>query len=253
MIHLLPSAVFRVTLRLLVLAALGGCTLFHPFRIPTPKPSPEFIAQQAAAKKAKKAREAEEKANIGTGSKTKGGGLSFLKGKKSAKKKADESTEEGATDVAAPINGAASSPTASAGATGATTAESRTMPERSTVRYDKEQLMKKPKLIRRRVHKPVHSFHPWQSIRHFFKYTLHGKKPNYAPDHRPVVPSPEPAPDAAPDAAPADATPAPEPTPAAVPVPKPAPKAPARPAAKSARNTPRKPAVKPTRKSAVEP
>ena len=223
--HPLPPVVLRFTLCLLVLAALGGCTIFHPYRIPTPKPSPEYKAKLAADKKAKKAREAEEKS----------GWLSFLKGKSKSKKNKDaDAPEEAATDVAAPINGSGVAPTATASAT---TADSRTLPERSTVRYDKQELMKKPKLIRRRVNKPTWSFHPWQSIKSFFKYNLHGK-PNYSPDHRPVVKSPEPMP--APDAG-FDTAPTPDAAPDATPA--------AEPAAKPAAN----PNAKPTSKPVIKP
>ena len=172
----------------LLLCTLGSCTLFRPYRIPTPKPSPEFKAQQAAAKKAKKAQQQEEKAT----------GMTLFKRKpKGDKKNPDEFEEDAATDVAAPL-GPSGAPSPTATATTATTPEARTLPERSTVRYNKQLIMKKPKLIRRRVNKPTWSFHPWQSVRDFFKYGLR-RKPNYSPDHRPVVPSP--TPDAAPDAA----------------------------------------------------
>lgn len=182
--HRLPSVVFRAWLGLLLLAGLEGCQLFRPYRLPTPKPSPEFKAQQAAAQKAKKAREAKD------GS----GRFGFLKSK--PKKQAgdedpDTDPAEAATDISA-APGAAPTP-------GAAPAEARKLPERSTVKYDKGGLMKKPKLVRRRVNKPTWNFHPWQSVKQFFKYKFHGK-PNYDPKHRPVVPSS--VPDAVPDARP---------------------------------------------------
>jgi hypothetical protein len=173
----------RAWLGLLLLAVLNGCTIFHPYRLPTPKPSPEYKAQQEAAAKARKDRE-------------KSPGSFF------SKKKIETADVEAATDV--------STPTAGAVATTATTAEARTLPEGPTVKYDKHQMMKKPKLMRRRRrNKGGKPFRPIESIRNFFKYGLHAK-PNYSPDHRPA-PKPA-ASDAAPDAPeprPANAAPAP--------------------------------------------
>ena len=160
---------------MLLLAALGSCSVyhkvFHPFRLPTPKASPEFIAQQKAAEKAKK-----DKMPSG-----------LFK-----KRKAAATDPEAATDVSTPGGGTITAPS------GAPVA--RTLPEKSTVRYDKNGLMKnKPKLMRRRVHKNTKPFRPWQLVRNFFKYGLHGK-PNYDPSHRAAPRVPAPAPDApAPD------------------------------------------------------
>ena len=185
----LPSVLIRSLLSVLLLVALGGCSVyhrvFHPYRLPTPKPSPEFLAQQKANKKARKA-----------------GAPNSLFKKKAA-------PEEAATDVSSPSGGAVA-------ATTAVTPETRTLPEHATVHYDKAGLMKsKPKLMRRRINKQSKPFRPWQSIRHFFKFGLHAK-PNYSPDHRPA-PKPGAQPDAAsPDAVP-DAAPAPAPTPAGKP------------------------------------
>ena len=152
-------------LAVLLVAGLGGCRIFHPYRLPTPKPSPEFKAQQKAAEARKKA-----------GANASGG----LFKKKSAV------SEEAATDVSTPSGAAtAAVPTAEV---------ARTLPERSTVRYDKQGLMKKPKLMRRRVNKTSKPFRPWQSIRSFFKFGLHAK-PNYSPDHRPAPKQPSTAPD----------------------------------------------------------
>lgn len=154
-----------------LLVLLGGCAIFHPYRLPTPKPSPEFKAQQKAKK-------------------SKTSFLSFGHGSKDRDKAAEGADVEAATDVSTPTTPAVPAPGASA--------EPRTLPERSTVRYDKQGLMKKPKLLRRRINKPAGKpFRPWQSIRHFFKFTRHAK-PNYSPDHRPVAPA-----DAMPEAAPA--------------------------------------------------
>lgn len=151
-------------LAVLLVAGLGGCKIFHPYRLPTPKPSPEFKAQQKAAEARKKA-----------GANASGG----LFKKKSAV------PEEAATDVSTP-SGAATAAVPIAAA--------RTLPERSMVRYDKQGLMKKPKLMRRRVNKTSKPFRPWQSIRSFFKFGLHAK-PNYSPDHRPAPKQPSTAPD----------------------------------------------------------
>ncbi|MBF9222539.1 hypothetical protein [Hymenobacter ruricola] len=158
---------------------LSNCTLYHkvvhPYRLPTPKPSPEYKAQLEAKKKKEKEmlafqHDAEKKTKSGDG------------------------TEEAATDVSTPSGGTLNTPAA-------TTTEPRTLPERSTVRYDKRGMMKKPKLKRRQVNKRHKAFRPVQSIKDFFKYGLH-KKPNYDIDHRaaPKVPQDAPTPDAEPDA-----------------------------------------------------
>ncbi len=176
--HRLPFFFVRAWLGLLLLAALGGCTIFHPYRLPTPKPSPEYKAQQEAAAKARKAH-------------GKPPGLLF------SRKKTETADVEAATDV--------STPTAGAVATTAATSEARTLPEGPTVKYDKHQMMKKPKLMRRRRgNKGGKPFRPIKSIRNYFKYGRHAK-PDYSPDHRPA-PKPDAAPDA-PEPSPADATP----------------------------------------------
>lgn len=178
MIHCLPSALRYAALAGL-LTLLGGCAIFHPYRLPTPKPSPEFKAQQKAK---------ERKSSF----------LSFGHGKKDRDKGTEAPDVEAATDVSTPTAAKVPASTAST--------EPRTLPERSTVRYDKQGLMKKPKLLRRRINKPAGKpFRPWHSIRHFFKFARHAK-PNYSPDHRPVAPAAAPVPDAAPDAAPAPST-----------------------------------------------
>lgn len=178
--HSLPSVAIRALLGVLLLAALGGCSLWrkvhHPYRLPTPKPSPEYIAQQ------KKKKEDEKLRN------------SLAKSAASAKKKSG-GTEEAATDVSMPTdNGASANNNTS-------DIKSSVYPERSTVKYDKHQLMKKPKLMRRRRHnKGGKGFHPIESIRNFFKYGLH-KKPNYSPDHRPAPKQPKEASEELPDEA----------------------------------------------------
>jgi hypothetical protein len=166
--------------------------------MPTPKPSPEYVASQKAKKaKAKKARD-EMREEI------RGNKRSLLAlGRRKKKNKDDDDYEE--TDVEAATD--ASSPTAtpvpaSAAAPTATPEEARTLPERATVRYDKQGLMKKPKLIRRRINKPASKpFRPWKALRHYLKFKRYGK-PNYSPDHRPAAPAPDAAPDAAPDTVP---------------------------------------------------
>ncbi|MDO7850088.1 hypothetical protein [Hymenobacter convexus] len=175
MIARIPSVVLR---SLLGVWLLSSCTLyhkvFHPYRLPTPKPSPEYLAQQKAKK------EKEKKM------------LEFQHDTEKSAKKGGADAEEAATDVSTPSGGTITAPTEAAPA--------RTLPEKSTVRYDKKGLMKKPKLKRRKVNKQHKPFRPWQSIRDFFKYGLH-KKPNYDIDHRaaPKAPAEVPEPDAAPD------------------------------------------------------
>lgn len=195
------STFFSLLFGTLLLAGLGSCSLYHkvvhPYRLPTPKPSKQFIAQQKAEKKAKEAREKEAKASSGQ----KTGLLGGLFGSGKKKDANNGGAPEAATDVSTPSGAplAAATPTAAA---------TSTLPERSTVRYDKHQLMKKPKLNRRKIHKQRKGFHPIDSIRNFFKFGLHAK-PNYSPDHRPAPkqPKPEsddaPAREAAPDSPPA--------------------------------------------------
>lgn len=195
MIYRLPSIVLRSLLGVLLLASLGGCSLsrkvFHPYRLPTPKPSPEYIAQQKEKKAAEKLRADKDKE------------VSAL----AKKKKSSSDTEEAATDVSMPTdNGAAAS-------TNTSDIKSSVYPERSTVKYDKHELMKKPKLMRRRRHKYSKGFHPIESVRNFFKYGFHAK-PNYSIDHKPVKKEPsedalpdEPIPTPAPDVEPTEAEP----------------------------------------------
>ena len=175
---------------MLLLAGLGGCSLYHkvvhPYRLPTPKPSKQFIAQQKAEKKAKEAREKEAQANSGQ----KTGLLGGLFGSGKKKQAVNGEVTESATDVSTPSGAAQASATPTAAATS-------TLPERSTVRYVKHLIMKKPKLNRRKIHKQHKGFHPIDSIRNFFKFGLHAK-PDYSPDHRPAPKQPKPEPDDAP-------------------------------------------------------
>lgn len=198
--YCLPSVVFRSLLGVLLLAALGSCTLyhkvFHPYRLPTPKPSPEYIAQQKQKKKDEKLKNDLAKSAV------------------SARKKSGDATPEAATDVSTPSNAGATASASTADSKGSV------YPERSTVRYDKHGLMKKPKLSRRKRHKVSKGFHPIESIRNFFKYGLHAK-PNYSPDHRPAPKQPSATPEQElPDEAmptPAPAAPATEPAPSSAP------------------------------------
>ena len=187
---------------------LSSCSLyhriFHPYRIPTPKPSLEFKEQLAAQKKAK------PKTSVFSGFKKKRDEQEGAE--ETIKTKPGAPAPEAVTDVATPTGG----PPQAAGA--ASTPQARTLPEKSTVRYDKNGIMKNPRLIRRRLHKPGWSFRPWQSIRNFFTFRFHGK-PNYSPDHKPAVPSPAPLPDVAPGTAPDE--PPTEPKPAGAPAAKP--------------------------------
>ena len=194
--YCLPSVVFRSLLGVLLLAALGGCTLYHkvvhPYRLPTPKPSPEFIAQQKEKKENEKLKS------------------DLAKSAASVKKKSGGATEEAATDVSMPGNAGATATASTADTKGTV------YPERSTVRYDKHGLMKKPKLNRRKRHKVSKGFHPIESIRNLFKYGFHAK-PNYSPDHRPAPRQPSATPE---QQLPDEAMPAPKP---AAPAPEPAP------------------------------
>ncbi|MGY3091207.1 hypothetical protein ACVWYF_004273 [Hymenobacter sp. UYAg731] len=189
---------FRSLLGVLLLAALGSCTLyhkvFHPYRLPTPKPSPEFIAQQKEKKEHEKLTS------------------DLAKSAASVKKKSGGDAPEAATDVSTPSNAGA---TASASTTDS---KGSVYPERSTVRYDKHGLMKKPKLNRRKRHKVSKGFHPIESVRNFFKYGFHAK-PNYSPDHRPAPkqPSATPEQELPDEAMPTPAAPATEPAPSPVP------------------------------------
>ena len=185
------TSFFSLLLGALLLAGLGSCSLYHkvvhPYRLPTPKPSKQFIAQQKAEKKAKEAREKEAQANSGQKTGLLGG--LFGSGKKKQAKDVN-GAPEAATDVSTPSGAplASATPVASAAST---------LPERSTVRYDKHLMMKKPKLNRRKIHKQYKGFHPINSIRNFFKFGLHAK-PDYSPDHRPAPKQPKPEADDAP-------------------------------------------------------
>ena len=186
------ATLFSLLLGALLLAGLGGCSLYHkvvhPYRLPTPKPSREFLAQQKAEKKARDAREKEAEANRSSGQKSGLLGGFFGSGKK--KQAAKGGVNEAATDVSTPSGAAQASATPVAPVTS-------TLPERSTVKYDKQRLMKMPKLNRRKIHKQYKGLHPIESIRHFFKFAFHAK-PNYSPDHRPAPKQPKAAPDDAP-------------------------------------------------------
>ena len=194
--YCLPSVVFRSLLGVLLLAVPGGCALYHkvvhPYRLSTPKPSPEFIAQQKEKKENEKRKS------------------DLAKSAASVKKKLGGNAPEAATDVSTPSNAGATASTSTPDGKGSV------YPERSTVRYDKHGLMKKPKLNRRKRHKMSEGFHPIESIRNLFKYGFHAK-PNYSPDHRPAPKQPSATPEQElPDEAmptPAPVAPASEPAP----------------------------------------
>lgn len=135
---------FRLLLALLLLAELPGCKvydrIFHPYRLGTPEPSPEFKKQQKA--KELKAKE----------------GSKAAKAAQKAKGKSTETVEASSAD---------SAPSADAAAPD----EKSALPEKhKKVKYDKQGLMKKPKLLHRRIHKPVSKgFHPIDSFKNLFR------------------------------------------------------------------------------------
>lgn len=132
---------------------LGACSLLHPYRLPTPPVSPELKAQRKAAERARK-----QSAHAA----------------KQSKKNADATADAAPTGAAPAADAAPKEPSRSA-----------------KLKYDqKTGLMKKPKLMRRRVHKqPSKPFKPFEAIGHLFhrKPTPHGKAKSSAP-----VPAPAP-------------------------------------------------------------
>lgn len=164
---------FRLLLFLLLsaVAGLSGCTLLHPRRITNPNLPPGYKEQQRAAQKAQK-NSAKAAANEA----------------KARRKKAQDPDAE-ATSTAA---GAA--PTEAATGTGEA---SRALPDQPTVKYDKNGLMKKPKLKRRHYYRtPTKPFGPWQKIRDLFRkkpQRYHGKS-HSEPKPAPAEPTPAPTP-----------------------------------------------------------
>lgn len=148
--------------------------LVHPYRIPTPEPSPEFKRQMKAKKLADKTR-----------------------GKASRAKKPKSADP----DAAAAPDAAADAAPADTKASPDASAEPK--PHKHSQLYDKKDMLKKPKLLRRRYHKPPSDgFHPLRGIKNFFKYKLHGKhkpKPKAAPADDAGSPAPEPDPNQAPE------------------------------------------------------
>ena len=176
-------------LLLALLVALSGCSvydsIFHPYRLPTPPLSPELKRQMKAKGLVKKNRD------------------KTTKTKKPKSADPDAAPEATAADAAPADKPAADKDDP--------TAPTEPKAHKHGALYDKREMLKKPKLLRRRYHKPAgDGFHPLRGIKNYFKYKLHGK-PDYK--HKPA-PKAAPA-DAAPaDAAPADAAPADaEPTP----------------------------------------
>ena len=168
---------------LLSTAGLGGCTLLHPHRITNPPLPAGYKAQIKAAEKAKKdgvkAAKNEEKSRLAE------------KQKRKDQDAADAPAD--ATPSATPIDAAPVSAQAIS-----------TLPDKSGVKYDKHELMKKPKLKHRRYYKPVREpFNLKKSIRKFFKKLTrkrHGKPqstPKSAPES-PAAPAPTPTPTPAP-------------------------------------------------------
>ncbi|MFD1468416.1 hypothetical protein ACFQ48_09285 [Hymenobacter caeli] len=145
----------RLFILLLLSLLLGACTLLHPYRLPTPPVSPELKAQRKAAERARQ--------------------QSARAAGKHRKQK-----EEAA---AAPPPGAA--PAA------ADAAPAKEPSAANKVKYDKKTgLVKKPKLMRRRVHKaPKKPFKPFEAIGNLFHPKSH---PHANP--KPSSPRPAPAP-----------------------------------------------------------
>lgn len=155
---ILVRPVKRLFFFLLLGLLLGACTLLHPYRLPTPPMPPELKAQRKAAERARK---------------------------RSARAAGKQSKEKAADAADAPPPGAAPAPAATAA-----DASPKKPPRGSKLKYDKNGLMKKPKLERRRVHKRAGKpFKPFAAIRNIFhhKPRPHGKA-------QPPAPRPGPAP-----------------------------------------------------------
>ncbi|WP_375418860.1 hypothetical protein [uncultured Hymenobacter sp.] len=135
---------------LLSIFGLGGCTLLHPHRITNPNLPPGFKEQQRAARKSRK--------------------NSLRAADNEAKARRKKAQDPDAADDPGTASGAA--PTATAATDDGQTR--RAGADKSTVKYDKNGLMKKPKLRHRRYYKPAPPpFGPWQRLRNLFK-----KKPS---------------------------------------------------------------------------
>lgn len=163
---------------LLSTAGLSSCSLFRPFHIKNPPLPAGYKAKEREAKKAKKdlakAAKDEEK----------------NRKKELAKNKDKDPDEEPA---------AASTPSATpTEAAPVATQASSSLPDKPGVKYDKHELLKKPKLKHRRYYKQAPKpFRPWHSVKMFFKKltTKHHGKPKSAPKSAPESPAaPTPAP-----------------------------------------------------------
>ena len=172
----------RLLLCLLCFASLSGCTrLLHPHRITNPPLPAGFKEKQKAERQARKkgmqAAKNEEKTRL-----------------KASKKSKDEDSDDTA---------AAAAPSAAPVATDATAQGQLTtaLPEKSTVKYDKNGLMKKPKYKHRRYYKPAPKpFRPFDGIKALFK-----RKPKRHDNDKPKLQGKDaPALDAAPTPAPVD-------------------------------------------------
>jgi len=139
----------RLFILLLLSTLLGSCTLFHPYRLPTPPVSAEVKQQRKAAERARK---------------------------QSARAAGKHSKKKGDDDAPAAASGAA--PSASA------TDAPKEPAKAGKLHFDKKTgLMKKPKLKRRIVHKqPRKPFKPWESFKNLFH---HKAKPNAKPHAAP--------------------------------------------------------------------
>lgn len=138
----------RLLLFLLLSAAAGlsGCALLHPRRITNPNLPPGYKAEQRAARQAQK---------------------NSAKAAASESKARQKNKDADAESTGGTAAGAAPTPSDAASGTGQ---PSRALPDKPTVKYDKNGLMKKPKLKRRHYYKPdPKPFRPLQSIRTFFK------------------------------------------------------------------------------------
>ena len=141
----------RSVYRLLFLPILGlllsACSLLHPYRLPTPPVSPELKAQRKAAERARK-----QSAHTA----------------RQSKQRADASADAAPTGPAPAADAAPKEP-----------------PRNARLKYDRKTgLMKKPKLMRRRMHKqPGKPFKPFAALRNLFhrKPKPHGKAHSSAP------------------------------------------------------------------------
>lgn len=166
-------------LLLTLLALLAGCGVYeglvHPYRLPTPPLSPELKRQMKAKQLVNKNRD---------------------KARRAKKPKSADPEATAAADADPPAKAAA--------ATDDGTAAAEPKAHKHSALYDKKEMLKKPKLLRRRYHKPTGGgSNPLRRLQTFFKSKLrHGKpkpKPKAAPADDAASPAPEPDPNTAPD------------------------------------------------------